>query len=113
MTHCVAEPCIRCKFTDCVEVCPVEAFREGENFLAIDPDACIDCMLCASQCPVGAIYIENELPPKWSAWLERNARLSKIWPVITRQQDPMPGHREWARVDDKAAELSERPASRS
>lgn len=109
MTHVVAEPCVNCKFTDCVEVCPVDAFREGENCLVISPDDCIDCTLCVSQCPVGAIYMEGDLPEKWSEWLELNARLSRVWPVITRQKEPLAEHERWSTVEDKRAELSETP----
>ena len=107
MTHVVAEPCVNCKFTDCVEVCPVDAFREGENCLVISPDDCIDCTLCVSQCPVGAIYIEGDLPPKWAEWLELNAKLSRVWPLITRQKQPLAGHERWSAVEGKRAELSE------
>jgi len=109
MTHVVAEPCVNCKFTDCVEVCPVDAFREGENCLVIDPDECIDCTLCVSQCPVNAIYIESDLPSQWSEWLELNARLSKVWPVITKSRSAMPDHEHWAEVGSKRPHLSERP----
>ncbi len=109
MTHVVAEPCVNCKYTDCVEVCPVDAFREGENCLVISPDDCIDCTLCVSQCPVGAIHIEGELPAKWAEWLALNATFSRRWPVITRQKEPRADHERWAAVADKRAALSERP----
>ncbi|MCA8965185.1 MAG: ferredoxin family protein [Planctomycetes bacterium] len=109
MTHVVAEPCVNCKFTDCVEVCPVDAFREGANCLVISPDDCIDCTLCVSQCPVGAIYIEGDLPEKWAEWLELNARLSRVWPAITKQKEPLAEHERWSTVEDKRAELSETP----
>lgn len=111
MTHVVAEPCVNCKFTDCVDVCPVEAFREGENCLVIDPNECIDCTLCVSQCPVGAIFIDSELPQQWTEWLELNARLSRVWPVIGRTKDPMPDNAEWAKNHAKRADLSERPGN--
>ncbi len=107
MTHVVAEPCVLCKYTDCVEVCPVDAFREGENCLVIDPGECIDCTLCVSQCPVNAIFMDSDLPSQWAEWLELNDRLSKRWPVITKQKDPLPGHAEQARVASKRALLSE------
>ena len=109
MTHVVAEPCVRCKHTDCVAVCPVDAFREGENCLVIDPEECIDCTLCVSQCPVSAIYIEDERPEAWSEWLALNARFSKLWPTITRIKAPPADHAQWARADGKRAQLSERP----
>lgn len=111
MTHVVAEPCVNCKFTDCVEVCPVDAFREGENCLVIDPGACIDCTLCVPQCPVDAIFLDSDLPPQWTEWLALNAERSRFWPVITRKQDPLPGHRQWARHPAKRALLSDRPGS--
>lgn len=111
MTHVVAEPCVNCKHTDCVEVCPVDAFREGENCLVIDPDVCIDCTLCVPQCPVDAIFIEGDLPSQWAEWLELNARLSQMWPVLTKKQPAMPDHEVWAKDAAKRAELSERPGS--
>jgi len=111
VTHVVAEPCVKCKFTDCVEVCPVDAFREGENCLVIAPDECIDCTLCVSQCPVSAIYMDNDLPEEWGEWLDLNARLSKLWPAITKSKDPMPEHEVWAKNDSKRSDLSERPGA--
>lgn len=111
MTHVVAEPCVNCKFTDCVEVCPVDAFREGENCLVIDPDECIDCTLCVSQCPVSAIYIDSDLPGRWAEWLELNARLSKLWPVITKWKEPMPEREVWVKNESKRSDLSTRPGS--
>ncbi len=66
MTYIVAEPCIKCKYTDCVSVCPVDAFREGANCLVIDPDVCIDCDLCVPECPVDAIFSEDDLPEEWA-----------------------------------------------
>ena len=109
MTHVVAEPCVLCKYTDCVEVCPVDAFREGENCLVIDPDECIDCTLCVSQCPVNAIFMDSDLPDHWSEWTDLNARLSKLWPIISKKKAPLPGHAEQAEVTDKRHLLSERP----
>ena len=111
MTHVVSEPCVHCKHTDCVEVCPVDAFREGENCLVIDPDDCIDCTLCVAQCPVNAIFMEGDLPPKWSEWTAINARLSKVWPIITKQKPPLPDHAKWAAVEHKRDELSEAPGA--
>lgn len=73
MTYVVAEPCIKCKYTDCVDVCPVNCFYEGENFLAINPDECIDCGACAPECPVDAIFDEPELPEKWAHYTKINA----------------------------------------
>ncbi|HKJ87812.1 MAG TPA: ferredoxin FdxA [Gammaproteobacteria bacterium] len=101
MAFVVAEPCIKCKYTDCVEVCPVDCFHEGPNFLVIDPDECIDCTLCEPECPVTAIFREEELPDKWEHYTELNADLSQDWPVITEQKDAPPDADEWAEVEEK------------
>lgn len=101
MTFVVTEQCIRCKFTDCVEVCPVDCFHEGPNFLVIDPDECIDCTLCEPECPVEAIYSEDELPEGQEQFLELNAELAKIWPVIAEIKDPPSDARDWEGVPDK------------
>ena len=90
MTHIVGEPCIRCKFTDCVSVCPVDCFHEGVNFLVIDPEVCIDCGLCISECPVEAIVTEDDLPDEWAEYLELNAKYGAEWPVIDAKKDPLP-----------------------
>ena len=82
MTFVVTETCIKCKYTDCVEVCPVDCFHEGPNFLIIDPEECIDCTLCVPECPVDAIYNEDELPEDQSRFIALNAELAVIWPVI-------------------------------
>ena len=95
MTYVVTEPCIRCKYTDCVAVCPVEAFKEGKNFLVIDPEECIDCTLCEPECPAEAIYPEDDLPSGQEMFIELNAELSRLWPVITEQKDPPPDAEEW------------------
>ena len=91
VTYVVTEACINCKHTDCVDVCPVDAFREGKNFLAIDPDECIDCTLCVPECPVGAIYAEADVPVNQTEFIAINARLSKVWPVILITKDPLQG----------------------
>ena len=111
MTYVVAEPCIKCKYTDCVTVCPVDAFREGMNSLAIDPDTCIDCDLCVPECPVDAIFAEDDLPAEWAEYLELNARLAAEWPTITDQKDPLPEADEFKDVKDKRALLDETPAA--
>ena len=83
MTFVVAEPCINCKYTDCVAVCPVDCFYEGENFLVINPDECIDCALCEPECPVDAIFAEDEVPDNQHEFIALNAELAKNWPNIT------------------------------
>ena len=107
MTFVVTEKCIRCKYTDCVEVCPVDCFHEGENFLVINPDECIDCALCEPECPVNAIYSEDELPDSQQKFLELNARLSSKWPVITVSKDSLPDASEWEDKPDKLEYLKE------
>ncbi len=96
MTFVVTEDCIQCKYTDCVEVCPVDCFHEGPNFLVIDPEECIDCTLCEPECPIEAIYAEEDLPADQQQFLEINAELAKLWPVITSKKDPLPEADEWA-----------------
>lgn len=101
MTFVVTEACIKCKYTDCVEVCPVDCFHEGPNFLVIDPDECIDCTLCEPECPIEAIYPEDELPDGQEAFLELNAELSANWPVITVIKPAAEDAEEWSGVEDK------------
>ncbi|XZG69206.1 ferredoxin FdxA [Chitinibacteraceae bacterium HSL-7] len=101
MTYVVTDACVKCKYTDCVDVCPVDCFHEGPNFLAIDPDECIDCTLCVAECPVGAIYAEDEIPDGMEGYLPLNAELAKTWPVITQKKDPLDDHAEWADVVGK------------
>lgn len=95
MTFVVTENCIKCKYTDCVEVCPVDCFHEGPNFLVIDPEECIDCTLCEPECPPEAIYSEDDLPDEMSHFLELNAELSQKWPVISEQKDAPEDADEW------------------
>ncbi len=90
MTHVVTESCIKCKYTDCVDVCPVDCFKEGPNMLVIDPDECIDCAVCIPECPVNAIYPEDEVPEDQKQFIAINAELTKIWPTITDTKDPLP-----------------------
>jgi len=101
MTFVVTEACVRCKYTDCVSVCPVECFHEGPNFLVIDPEACIDCGLCVPECPIAAIYAEADVPEDQLDFIELNARLSLEWPLIEGQQEPLPDAEAWADVKDK------------
>ena len=107
MTFVVTENCIKCKYTDCVEVCPVDCFHEGPNFLVIDPDECIDCTLCEPECPAEAIYAEDDIPEGQEHFLEINARLSTKWPVITIKKDPPADAEQWDGVGDKLGHLEE------
>ena len=101
MTYLVTENCIRCKYTDCVEVCPVDCFYEGPNFLVIHPDECIDCGLCESECPVDAILHEDDLSPEQDKFYTLNQELAEIWPNIS-QSKPAPEDAEaWRGVPDK------------
>jgi ferredoxin len=95
MTYVVTENCIKCKHTDCVTVCPVDCFYEGPNFLVIDPDECIDCAVCVPECPVDAIVADSELTEDQKIFLGLNAELSKTWPKIIKQKDPLPDHEAW------------------
>ena len=95
MTYVVTDNCILCKYTDCVEVCPVDCFHEGPNFLVIDPDECIDCTLCVPECPAEAIFPEEELTEDQMQFLELNAELAREWPVITEKKEPLPDADEW------------------
>ncbi len=101
MTFVVTESCIKCKYTDCVEVCPVDCFHEGPNFLVIDPEECIDCTLCEPECPVEAIKAEDDLSEDEQLYLELNAELSRDWPVITEMKPAPPDAAEWETVKDK------------
>ena len=97
MPFVVAEPCINCKYTDCVEVCPVDCFYEGPNFLVIHPDECIDCDACVPVCPVEAIFPDDELPEQWAHYAQLNESLSEQWQdhVITDKKDALPDAEQW------------------
>ncbi|MGE5337353.1 MAG: ferredoxin FdxA [Gemmatimonadota bacterium] len=101
MTHVVTEPCIKCKYTDCVDVCPVDCFREGPNFLAIEPDECIDCAVCIPECPVNAIYAEEDVPEDQRQFIKLNVELSRAWPPITRMKAHPDDADDWKDVRDK------------
>ena len=101
MTYVVKEECIKCKYTDCVEVCPVDCFHEGPNFLVIDPEECIDCSLCEPECPVDSIVADDDLEDNEQHYVALNTELSAIWPVITEQKDPLPDADDWADKKDK------------
>jgi ferredoxin len=101
MTFVVGENCIKCKHTDCVEVCPVDCFYEGPNFLVIHPDECIDCALCVPECPVNAIFTEDELPEDQKEFLALNAELAGIWPNIKEMKPAPPDAAQWNGVPGK------------
>ncbi|HJV59813.1 MAG TPA: ferredoxin FdxA [Albitalea sp.] len=105
MTFVVTEACIRCKYTDCVDVCPVDAFREGPNFLVIDPNECIDCAVCVPECPVEAIYAEEDVPADQRDFTPLNAELARSWKPITKKKAALPDADEWADKKDKRPEL--------
>ena len=103
VTHVVTDACIKCKYTDCVDVCPVDCFKAGPDFLVIDPDECIDCAVCIPECPVNAIYADTDTPKEFSHFLEINARLSRFWPVITKRVAALPDAEQWK---DKTGKLA-------
>jgi ferredoxin len=107
MTHVVTESCIRCKYTDCVDVCPVDCFIEGPNFLAIDPDACIDCAVCIAECPVNAIYAEEDLPANQRHMIALNAELYRLpgWKAINKRKAALPDAEDWKERTGKLSEL--------
>ena len=105
MTYVVTENCIKCKYTDCVEVCPVDCFYVGENMLVIHPDECIDCALCEPECPVEAIFSEDELPEGQEVFLELNAELAEEWPNITEMNPAPADAEEWNNVPGKLEHL--------
>ena len=112
MTHVVTESCIRCKYTDCVDVCPTDAFRAGRNMLVISPDSCIDCAVCIPECPVDAIFHEDDLPSNQRKFIPINAEHSAHWPLISRRQPAPDDADAWSQVTDKARLLDPRPALR-
>ena len=101
MTYVVTEACVKCKYTDCVDVCPVDCFREGPNMLVIDPDECIDCTLCVPECPVEAIFAEDDVPDALREFIGMNAELAKAWPAIIERKPAPSDADEWAKVKDK------------
>ena len=105
MTHVVSENCIKCKYTDCVDVCPVDCFREGPNFLVIDPDECIDCAVCIPECPANAIFAEEDLPADQLAFIKINADLSPQFKSITKRNAALPVADEWNGKPGKIAQL--------
>lgn len=105
MTYVVTENCIRCKYTDCVEVCPTDCFHEGPNFLVINPHACIDCSLCGPECPADAIYADNSLPAGQEHFLQLNAELAEVWPVIAESKSPLGDAEDWVERGGKLQHL--------
>jgi len=101
MTHVVTDNCINCKYTECVEICPVDCFHEGPNFLVIDPDECIDCEACVPVCPSNAIFDEREIPSGKNNLIEINAELAREWPVILKSKEELPNADEWNGKKDK------------
>jgi ferredoxin len=132
MAYIVADPCVKCKYTDCVAVCPVDCFYEGENMLVINPDECIDCGACEPECPTTAIFEEGDLPDKWKPYTELNSVLSgakspgdadtagwpahmvdavgagdfEPWPNITEQREALPGADDAASEENKFEQMS-------
>lgn len=101
MTHVVTESCIQCQYTDCVDVCPVDCFKKGPNFLVIDPDECIDCAVCIPECPVNAIYAEEDVPNDQREFIKINAELSQNWPTITKKIDALPEAEAYSKITAK------------
>jgi len=101
MAYVVTESCIKCKYTDCVEVCPVDCFYEGPEFLVIHPEECIDCGLCEPECPIEAIYADDELPENQIEFVEINARLADVYENITEAKPPLPDADNFKDIDNK------------
>lgn len=110
MTFVVCEPCIKCKYTECVSVCPVNCFHEGATMLVIDPNECIDCGVCVEECPVRAIYCDEEVPEKWREYIDLNREYASRWPVIRDSHDPLPTAEAFEKVEHKREHFSPDPA---
>jgi ferredoxin len=109
MAFVVTDPCVKCKYTDCVSVCPVDCFYEGQNFLVIHPDECIDCGACEPLCPVKAIFPGDSVPAEWAEYTTLNAELARVWPCISKQKAPLPEAEEFRTKPDKRSLLSRAP----
>ena len=109
MTYIVNDKCIKCKLMDCVEVCPVDCFYEGENMLVIKPDECIDCGVCEPECPIDAIKADTE--DEANKWVEHNTKYSNVWPNINkaRPEDVPKDQENWRGVENKIKYFSEKP----
>lgn len=105
MAFVITESCIRCKYTDCVNVCPVDCFKEGPNFLVIDPDECIDCAVCVPECPVEAIFHEDEVPADQKEFVAINRELAQTWKPITESKKKLPDADKWAKIKPKIQHL--------
>lgn len=105
MTYVVTENCINCKHTTCVDVCPAECFKEGPNFLVIDPEFCVDCDLCVAECPVGAIFYEDDVPTDQIRFIDLNAELSLVWPEIYSSKESLPDAEHWDGQPNKLKHL--------
>lgn len=106
MAFVVCEPCIKCKYTECVSVCPVTCFHEGETMLVIDPEECIDCGVCVDECPTRAIYCDEETPEKWRDYIALNAKYAKQWPLIRDSQEPLPTAEAFREIENKREHFS-------
>jgi len=109
MPFVVADPCVKCKYTDCVSACPVDCFYEGENMLVIHPDECIDCGACVPECPAEAIFEESDVPSKWDEYIALNAKYAEEWPQISEQKDPLPNADDFKDVEGKLDQVSPNP----
>ena len=105
MAFVVTQACIRCRYTDCVDVCPVDCFHAGPNFLVIDPEECIDCAVCVPECPVEAIFAEADVPEDQREYIALNAELAPEWPVLSAKVDPLPDAATWADVRNELVHL--------
>lgn len=105
MPHVVTDACVLCKYTDCVDVCPVDCFHEGPNFLVINPDECIDCAVCVPECPASAIFDADDVPGDMQEYIALNAELCKVWPTITRAKAALPDADKWKEVKGKLTHL--------
>ena len=109
MTYIVNEKCVNCRFTDCVDVCPVDCFYIGQNTIVIHPDECIDCGVCEPECPADAIVPDTDMTPDLAKWLQFNTEMAEIWPNITEKIDQLPDADEWNGKEGKAELVSREP----